>query len=152
MELFVVAHEFGHHIAKHSLEGSAAVDSESNLQSKIDELEADRIAALIVADFGAESQIHAAHSVAGGVVALVGLDLLRRTRSVLSTGRVQQIDSNTHPTLDQRLLVFDTLRYDPRNVEHVRSTRQNFRDILEGLWDLILPDLQAMHARGIRPA
>jgi hypothetical protein len=150
-ELFVVAHEFGHHIAKHNLEGSAAVGGESDLKSKIDELEADRIAALIIAHFGAESHIHAAHSVAAGVVALVGLDLLRRTRSVLSTGYLQETISGTHPTLDQRLVVFETLRYDPRNAEHVRSTRQNFRDILEGLWSLILPDLQAMHARGIRP-
>ena len=150
-ELFIVAHEYGHHIAMHDLQGSASAEGEPGLQSKINELEADRIAALIVAHFGAESKISAAFSVACGVVTLIGLDLLRRTRSVLSTGHVQEIHSRTHPTLDQRLLVFEALRYDPRNSEHVRSMRQNFRDILEGLWDSILPDLQAMHARGIRP-
>lgn len=150
-ELFVIAHEYGHHIAMHGSDGSAAANGEPNLQSKINELEADRIAALIVAHYGAESHIAAAHSVASGVVALVGLDLLRRARSVLSTGHVRDINSDTHPTLDQRLLVFETLHYDPRNIEHGRSMRQNYRDILEGLWSLILPDLQAMHARGVRP-
>ncbi|MGA8497806.1 MAG: hypothetical protein WB764_20125 [Xanthobacteraceae bacterium] len=150
-ELFVVAHEYGHHIAMHGSDGWAAANGEPNLQSKINELEADRIAALIVAHYGAESEIAAAHSVASGVVALVGLDLLRRARSVLFSGHVQDINSDTHPTLDQRLLVFETLRYDPRNVEHVRSMRQNYRDIMEGLWSIIFPDLQAMHARGIRP-
>jgi hypothetical protein len=72
-ELFVVAHEYGHHIAMHGSGGWAAANGEPNLQSKINELEADRIAALIVAHYGAESEIAAAHSVASGVVALVNV-------------------------------------------------------------------------------
>jgi hypothetical protein len=48
-------------------------------------------------------------------------------------------------------LMLETLRYDPREADAVRHARQHFRDIMERLWELILPDLKRMYARGIRP-
>jgi hypothetical protein len=76
--------------------------------------------------------------------------MVRRARSVLTTGREEAFISETHPPLSQRLLMLETLRYDPREAEAIRAARQHFIDIMEGLWELILPDLQRMYARGIR--
>lgn len=142
-ELFIIAHEYGHHIALHQIED----DSDPKMQ----ELEADHLAALITAHVGAEVKLQFAHSGGAGVIALTGHDMVRRARSVLVGGREEPFNSDTHPPLKQRLLMLDTLRYDPREAEAVRLGRQHVVEIMEGLWELILPDLQKMHARGIRP-
>lgn len=42
-------------------------------------------------------------------------------------------------------------RYDPRHVEAAQSMQRNFKEIMEAIWVSILPDLQGMHARGVRP-
>jgi hypothetical protein len=47
--------------------------------------------------------------------------------------------------------MLETLRYDPREAEAVSVVRKHYVRITEGLWELILPDLKKMHARGIRP-
>jgi hypothetical protein len=151
-EIFVIAHEYGHHIALHRAGDTLEFDGAPDDRMKVDELEADHLAALITGHFGARFQIPVAHSGAAGVVALVGTDMLRRARSVLATGYVQSSDSKTHPPLEHRLVMLETLRYDPRNVDGVRLMRQNFRDIMEGIWELVLPDLQKLYANGIRPA
>jgi hypothetical protein len=145
-ELFIVAHEYAHHIALHKIENGF---DESILQ--VQELEADHLAALISAHIGAELHLQFAHGCQAGIIALIGNDMVRRARSVLTTGREEMFVSETHPPFSSRLLMLETLRYDPREAEGVRAARQNFIDIMEGLWELILPDLQRMHARGIRP-
>ena len=142
-ELFVVAHEYGHHIALHKIDDGADL--------KEQELEADHLAALITAHVGAELRLQFAHGGQAGVIALLGTDIVRRARSVLTTGREEPFSSDTHPPLHQRLLMLDTLRYDPREADAVRAGRQHLIEIMEGLWELILPDLQRMYARGIRP-
>jgi hypothetical protein len=148
VEIFVIGHEYGHHIALHSTVNPLESDP---VILKVQELEADHIAALITAHIGAEFRLQFAHCGSAGVIALVGTDMVRRARSVLITGEEAPYLSETHPPLEDRLLMLETLRYDPRQADAVHRTRQHFRSIMEGLWDLILPDLKRMHARGIRP-
>jgi hypothetical protein len=142
-ELFVIAHEYGHHIALHQTEDGADL--------KMQELEADHLAALITAHIGAETGLQFAHGGEAGVIALIGNDMVRRARSVLTSGREEPFTSETHPPLKHRLFMLETLRYDAREAEAVRLARQHLAEIMEGLWDLILPDLKKMNARGIRP-
>jgi hypothetical protein len=139
-ELFIIAHEYGHHIALHQIEDAA--------DPKMEELEADYLAALITAHVGAELRLPFAHC---GVIALVGSDMVRRARSVLVSGREEPLNSDTHPPLEHRLLMLDTLQYDPREAEAVRLAHRHLIEIMEGLWELIIADLQKMPARGIRP-
>jgi hypothetical protein len=142
-ELFIIAHEYGHHIALHQIEDGADL--------KMQELEADYLAALITAHVGAELRLQFAHGGEAGVIALVGSDMVRRARSVLVSGREEPSNSDTHPPLEHRLLMLDTLQYDPRGAESVRLAHQHLVELMEGLWELIVGDLQKMHARGIRP-
>jgi len=108
-ELFVVAHEYGHHIGLHRMDNSASVDGVAD--SKVHELEADHLAALITAHVGAQFNLQYAHSRAAGVIALIGTDMVRRARSVLLTGQDTPFISDTHPALAHRLMMLDTLRY-----------------------------------------
>jgi hypothetical protein len=151
IELFVVAHEYSHHILEHGLQDGLSVDGPPSELLKAQELQADWHAALITANIGAESRLSFGYDSTAAVIALIGMDLLRRARSVLATGREQPFTSDSHPPLEHRLLILEMLRYDPRVADSVRNARQNFRDIMEGIWDLILPDLRDFHARGFRP-
>src|SRR5216684_2202642 len=120
-ELFVIAHEYAHHIEQHRVGDSVGVDGASSELRKVQELRADQLAALITAHFGAENSNSFAQSGSSAVLALIGTDMVRRTRSVLETGDVEErFVSDTHPPLGDRLQVLDTLRYDPRNADAVR--------------------------------
>jgi hypothetical protein len=149
-ELFVVAREYSSRLALPRVEEANDADDSDDQLSKERELEADYMAALITAHIGVELRINGAHSGAAPVIVLVGTDMLRRAKSVLNTGAVEPFTSDTHPPLDERLLVLETLRYDPRELEVVRNVRQHYRDIMEGIWELILPDLKKLHSRGLR--
>jgi hypothetical protein len=151
MELFVVAHEYSHHILEHGLQGCVSVDGPASELLKAQELQADWHAALITANIGAESRLSFAYDCTGAVAALVGTDLLRRARAVLATGREQPFTSDSHPPLEHRLLILEMLRYDPRVADAVRSSQRNFHEIMESIWDLILPNIRDFHARGFRP-
>jgi hypothetical protein len=147
----VLAHEYAHHILEHKCGGSASVDDASNELMKAQELAADLVAARIAAHIGVDLKSPHAHLGGGAVLALMAVDILRRAKSVLSTGMEQPFVSDTHPTLKERLLNLALLRYDPRNEKAAENTRNNFERIMEEIWTLVLPDLQQMHARGIRP-
>jgi hypothetical protein len=150
-ELFVVAHEYAHHICHHGVATSASVDGISSDVSKADELEADYYGALLAAHVGVEQKLKFAQYGSGAVIALVAVDMLRRTRDVLATGAETDFTSPTHPPLESRLLNLQRIRYDSRVAEAVKANQINFGNIMEGIWDLTLPLLRDMHAHGARP-
>ena len=150
-ELFIVAHEYAHHIRRHGTAVQATVDGISSDLSKAQELDADYYGGLLTANVGVKQRLTFAQYGSASVIALVAVDLLRRTRDVLATGRVMDFNSDTHPPLEARLLNLQRIRYDPREAEAVLANQGNFKSIMEGIWSLILPLLKDMHARGIRP-
>lgn len=117
IELFVVAHEYSHHILEHGLKGCASVNGLASELSKEQELQADWHAALITANIGAECRLSFAYNCTAGVIALIGSDLLNRARSLLATGKERPVKSDSHPPLEHRLLMLEKLRYDPRVIE-----------------------------------
>jgi hypothetical protein len=150
-ELFIVAHEYAHHSRNHGVATSASVDGISSDLSKAQELEADYYGALLSAHVGVEQRLTFAQYGSAAVIALVAVDMLRRTRDVLATGVEADVTSRTHPSLESRLLNIQRIRYDPREAEAVRKSQGNFRNIMEGIWSLSLPLLKNMHAHGVRP-
>jgi hypothetical protein len=150
-ELFVLAHEYAHHILEHKSDGLVAVETDSNEAMKAQELEADWLAGLIVAHIGADLKNPFAH-LGAGVLALSAVDILRRTKAVLSSGSEPTSHvSATHPSLEQRLSNFCSIPYDPRNLQAAQNLQRNISEVMEAIWASILPELRNMHLRGYRP-
>ena len=149
-EVFILAHEYAHHILEHKSDGVAAVEDGDNEELKAQELEADLLAALIVAHIGHDVKNPIAH-LGAGALALSAVDILRRARSVLSTGVVPADVSPTHPSLQERLENFGALRYDPRNLQAAQNMQKRLSGVVEAIWTSILSELQNMHACGYRP-
>jgi hypothetical protein len=150
-ELFVVAHEYAHHICGHGVTGVASVGGVSSDLSKAQELEADYCGALLTAHVGGETRLSFARDGSAAVIALVAVDMLRRARDLLATGAEANFASDTHPSLELRLCNLQRIRYDPREAEAVRGHQENFRIIMEEIWSLTSPLLKDMHAYGVRP-
>jgi hypothetical protein len=160
MEVFAIGHEYGHHIAQHNA-GDAACSSVSYENSLRFELEADEIAWTVSAMLGAAGfageptkVVNAwMQSGAGAVLFLVAADLIRQTRQVLTTGRVSDKQSLTHPSAKQRL---KALRDWPAFAHHpLRAEfhhRRRFLDrLLVGTFNQLAPRFWAAHRAGIRP-
>lgn len=154
-EIFMIAHEYGHHIDEHRLGDSADVEGLTGDTPIIQELRADYLAALISAHFGARCEPHNtwAASGVGAIVALGAMNLVLRARYFLETGGDRVPASNTHPPMMVRLVAVDRLNrlYDPRERIAMRNQRRNMREVVTSLWDLIRPELRRLHDRGLRP-
>jgi hypothetical protein len=155
-EIFMVAHEYGHHIDDHRLGGGADVEGLIGDTPIIQELRADYLAALITAHFGATSCQPRNYWATSGVAAIIvlgAMDLVLRARAFLQTGVDRVRPSDTHPPMMVRLLAVDRLnrRYDPRERVATRNSRRNIRHVMTSLWDLIQPELRRLRDRGIRP-
>lgn len=150
-ELFLIGHEYGHHILQHKTNGSAGVSDVADELMIAQELAADEVGGLITAHIGADIGSPFLHSGVGAVLVLCAVDLVRRARSILSTGVETSFVSKSHPALKERIRNLGVLRYDPRNVRNNERMRDNFEQVMEKVWTFVLPELQRMHARGIRP-
>jgi hypothetical protein len=154
-EIFVIAHEYGHHIDEHKLGDSADVEGLIGDNPIIEELRADYLASLITAHFGATFKPPNpwAASAAVAIVALGSTDLVFRTRSFLESGVDRVRSSNTHPPMMVRMIAVERLnrRYDPRERAKMRNLRREIRHIMTNLWDVIRPELERLRDRGLCP-
>lgn len=134
MEVFAVAHEYGHHLLKHGLADSSV--ETADLFG--DEHDADGFARLvsIVIDSEEESLNPYARSGVGAILMLGSLDLVTRTKAVLRSGLDQPPPRRRHPPLAdriQRIVDFDRLMPDeirPR----LADLRRYFMSIKEIIW------------------
>ncbi len=153
-EIFVLAHEYGHHIDEHQLGEFADVDGLVGDLPYAQELRADYLAALITAHFGATCTPRNpwAASAAAAIIGLGAMDLVFRTRRFLETGLDREYISDTHPPMMVRMIGVERLnrRCDRREREKMRTIRKNTRRVMTGLWDVIKPELQQLWRRGIR--
>ena len=153
-EIFILAHEYGHHIDEHQLGEFADVDGLAGDLPYAQELRADYLAALITAHFGAicTPRNPWAASAAVAIIGLGAMDLVFRTRRFLETGLDREHVSDTHPPMMVRMIGVERLnrRYNPRERAKMREMRKNMRRVMTGLWDVIKPELQQLWKRGIR--
>lgn len=109
MSWFVLAHEYGHHIMRHSLDGQCGVGGEDAVVSQRKEIEADSIATHICLALGEHNDRGLNYSAffnQGSVLILSALDCFKRGRKLMLAGTDEgyRTDS-THPPLEQRLKI-----------------------------------------------
>jgi hypothetical protein len=110
MEVFVVGHEYGHHIRRHNT-GVGAASTVPAENAHRHELEADTTAWLIAKYLGSigfagePTNIRNLwmESSAGAAVYLTTAEMVRRVREILETGTVTEPSSSTHPSIRERL-------------------------------------------------
>lgn len=134
MEIFAVAHEYGHHHHSHGRQ----LDDDA----KREEFEADQFALRTCYEVERNPLIFPnpyISSGAGGVILLLALKTLEKFREVITTERIKF--SNTHPTVTQRLARFDSVAVlKPDEFSQLKGFRTASTRIMTGV-DAVLSGL-----------
>lgn len=151
MELFAIAHEYGHHVLRHAkVTPTDTTDDNFRL-----EYEADTFAQAASAAIGSRGEPPNLYAMSGvGAILILGsLDLVRRARSVLLRGESEFAPPTTHPPLKERIQHIALLDANaPEDYQEAyRDLRECFLAILEGIWVVIEPVFKRLHAGGVRP-
>ncbi len=104
MELFVVGHEYGHHLASHGVDIQDSNVIAFPEESYEMELEADRYGALLagVASMSDSFPNMYAISCIGPLIVLTVLEYSYRGHSLLNTGKLPLVSTDPHPPLEER--------------------------------------------------
>lgn len=148
MELFAVAHEYGHHVLQHGVVESSEPSGDVTTM----EHEADGFARIISIQIGKnhESPNLFALSGVGAVLMLGALDLARRTRHVLETGNTEFPPREIHPPLQERISyvgLFDQWLPEEKR-EQIATIRDNALKMVEAIWAATEPRFLEMHVPG----
>jgi hypothetical protein len=144
MEVFAVAHEYGHHCLMHGVTASSA-DRNSSFQLEHD---ADLFARCVSGALGQDEGKDFLYSGAGGALMLGAMDLVARTRSVLVSGSDSRSPSKTHPPVTERVERMNEadLQHMPKDVaEQCVRARQQILDTLNLIWDHVKPVFEQLH-------
>jgi hypothetical protein len=152
MELFVVGHEYGHHVLKHGRIHSSNDDAQrSNFEN-----EADLFARSISMAIGSNSSPpnFVAMSGAGAVIALSSIDLVHRSRRMIDSGADKPVTvDDSHPALTDRIKHISVL--DKTAPDDYASAFEDIRscytEIFNQVWSELLPLMGSLHSKGIRP-
>jgi hypothetical protein len=151
VELFAIAHEYGHHVLMHGISDT----SEPATDPILDEHQADFFASnisLVVGSHDEPPNLYAM-SGTGGLIILGMLDLVRRAVAVLESGHDKPAPLKTHPPLKERIRVIGLLdRTMAQSEAKIASEmRAYFAEIIEVIWDAALPPILKLHKEGRRP-
>lgn len=151
IELFVLAHEYAHHIRAHGRVGEAGSHTTNQLDA-LNEFEADGLAMLICRYLGAYSKPQNFLCVAGvgAVVVLSAMEGIYTGRSIVRDGKEERQLSESHPPLEYRLdflSKMDNLVH-PGNIEAVHHIFNTFRTFMRGLFELVKPELWRLREAG----
>ena len=144
MEIFVIAHEYGHHHFAHG----KSLDADPHLE----EFEADQFALRISGELERTPLFFENPyllSGAGGVVMLLALETLKEIASIL--GRKQRHAMGTHPAVDARIARFDSVAVlEPREFERLKNFRMAAARVMRSANAALLPALKALPVETFR--
>lgn len=157
METFVVAHEYAHHIAKHSLGGIATAEGADQDSQHLQELEADMIAAHIcmkISDSPADFNMYLISNV-GACTILKILELIRQGTAILEGKHcIVGATRRDHPPLAQRLSAIRLMTREMVSAgtfETLASLQAMYCDFLDFIWLHASEEIKKLHAQGVRP-
>jgi len=160
MEVFIVGHEYGHHINQHNT-GASAASSVPTEEAHKHEFEADRTAWVIAKFLGATgfagkpTQVRNTwmESSAGAVAYLVSAEIVRRVKETLETGTAKDQCSPSHPSINDRLWAlerWDGFENEPLQAEF-RVQRRFIARLILSIYNYLYPKFVAAHEAGFRP-
>jgi hypothetical protein len=160
MEVFVVGHEYAHHIHQHNA-GCSASSSPPADDSYRYESEADRTAWRIAMHLGASGFAGKPttfrnawmESSSGAVAYLTAAEVVRRVREILETGIETKQQSVSHPSTYERLAAleeWDGFAGHPLQDEF-RAQRRFLGRLMSKVYWYLRPKLIAAHKSGFRP-
>jgi hypothetical protein len=155
MELFAIAHEYGHHIAYKGPVGEASVGAQRKDGLYSDEFEADYLACVVCSHVGLRQtpQNHYCLWGVGGVLVLKSLELVRRARYTLLSGADHAPALNTHPPVADRIRAMDAFNdLAPKDQKGPsEELREFFGEAFDRMWRGLFPVFSNLHSLGIRP-
>jgi len=155
LEVYVVAHEYGHHIHQHQV-GEAGSDGLDVKTAHQREYEADRTAIAISTYLGTMGyngdslgKLPNLWMESGGaaVAYLTAADCARCLNEILMTGDWSEPLSPTHPPFKPRLLAMEEVLRPRRNL----IFRAFAVELIRGIFNYFMPAFAKMHKDGLRP-
>ncbi len=144
MELFVVAHEIGHHVTGSAQLRNDPIPPTTNKDHR-EEYHADLIAGAILVYLGGKPNPINLFAGSGAAPALLlsVFDMIARTRALLSTGQDNIPPSESHPAIRDRISALDALDLFVHKQERpmLADIRTCFVKIAEDLWTYLRPRL-----------
>lgn len=148
MELFAVAHEYGHHVLLHGAAESSAPKGDGTQM----EHDADGFGRMVSMAIGSNSEPPNPFAIsgAGAVLMLGALDLVRRTRHVLEAGDTEFPPREIHPPLHERITHIGSFdEFAPEGIrEQFAAMRCDFLGVVEVIWAAMEPMFLRMHHDG----
>lgn len=148
MELFAVAHEYGHHVLLHGVVGSSRMTGDAAMM----EHDADGFSRMVSMAIGANSESPNSFAISGasGALMLGAIDLVRRTKHVLEAGNTKFPPLEVHPPLHERVAHLGS--FDHFAPEECRKQFAAMRDdllgVVEMIWAAMEPMFLNMHHKG----
>ena len=150
MELFAVAHEYGHHVLQH---GSSDTSHPTSDPTQM-EHDADGFARMISIAVGSNMEPPNYFEItgAGGVLMLGSLDLVRRAIHVLTTGNTDFPPRDVHPPLAERVQTIGAFDdFVPESLrDQCAAMRADLLGVVEAIWLAVEPILLGMFEKGVR--
>jgi hypothetical protein len=159
MEVFVVGHEYGHHIRRHSAGADAASSLPTEAAHRL-ELEADMTAWRIAQYLGSigfagkftNKRNLWMESSAGAAAYLVTADMVRCVRDILETGTATEQISATHPSIRERLRALQHWDGFEESMQgEFRVRRWFICKVAQDIYEYLIPKFLAAHKAGFRP-
>jgi hypothetical protein len=148
MELFAVAHEYGHHVLLHGVAESSSPMGDGAMM----EHDADGFARMVSMAIGSSSEPPNPFAISGAGAALMlgALDLVRRAGHVLEAGNAEFPPREIHPPLHERVTHVGSFdRFAPEGVrEQFAAMRGDLLGVVEAIWAAVEPMFLRMHHEG----
>ncbi|TNJ25287.1 hypothetical protein CF111_04410 [Aeromonas sobria] len=160
MTIFVLGHEYGHHVMKHSYNGEVCTASHREDEYRIDEYEADRVAfeistASSTLELNGDIKFFLYANI-GALLVFTMFDYIKMAHSILDKGSISY-DVNiegSHPSGPNRyneFIRFITSEYRLEDIPHIRDFHGFITSLTDHIWSNSQNHIMKMYEHGFRP-
>jgi hypothetical protein len=163
MEVFSLAHEYGHHFYKHEVMGLSSDRHSTHREEHQADLFARLVCLMIAINEDRRESMLAACVGAPAVLGM--LELVERARSVLVNGHDTLPSRPSHPSTGERIKLINIFDHRPSppaawsefkrdfpSFSEFASMRLAFLMVLDIVWEAVRPEFDRHHHEGVRPS